>query len=127
MTGPLADALEAPGTDGTGPAGADELAAAAQVPLPALVTVTQAFSARLPSQRILDLMARAEPDIAFGDLAATQPFRIVAFRALLRDFPGRDPTSLWLHAYDVEVEVADINPTNRPSPTPAPGSATTGD
>jgi hypothetical protein len=95
-------------------------------PLPTLVTVTQEFSARLPTQRVIDTMARAEPGVNFADLAQSQPFRIVAFRALLRDFPGRDPTSLWMHSYDVECQVVEANPTNGRSPTPAPGSAITG-
>jgi hypothetical protein len=119
MSGPLAGPLE--------PAVA-ELDGGAGEALPDLVAVTQAFSARLPSQRVLDLLARAEGGaVDFGELAQSQPFRIVAFRALLRDFPGRDPTSLWMHAYDVEVEVSDVNPTNARSPTPGPGSVITGE
>ena len=99
--------------------------AEAPEPLPLLITVSTAFSSRLPSQRVLDVLERIEPG-GFGQLAASQPFRIVAFRALLRDYPNRDATSLWLHAYDVEVEVDEINPTNGKYPTPAPGSAVTG-
>jgi hypothetical protein len=93
--------------------------------LPTLVHVSQAFSARLPSQRTLDLITRIE-GVDFAQLATSAPFRIVAFRALLRDYPAYDPTTLWLHAYDVEVEVEDINPTNGSSPTPGPLSAATG-
>jgi hypothetical protein len=101
-------------------------AVSAEEPLPTLVRVNQAFSTRLPSQRTLDLITRIE-GVDFAALAQSAPFRIVAFRALLRDYPGRDPTSLWMHAYDVEVEVADENPTNGKSPTPEPDSvATTG-
>jgi hypothetical protein len=92
--------------------------------LPTLVTVTQAFSSRLPSQRTLDLVTKIE-GVDFEALARNAPFRIVAFRALLRDYPERDPTSLWMHAYDVEVEVADENPMNGTSPTPGPVSAGT--
>jgi hypothetical protein len=98
----------------------------ANVPLPELVTVSQAFSSRLPSQRVLDMLQKAEGGADFGELAQTQPFRIVAFRALLRDFPDRDPASLWAHAYDVEVEVTDVNPTSASYTTPAPGFADTG-
>jgi hypothetical protein len=94
-------------------------------PLPTVVQVTQAFSSRMPTQRVQDTVTRAEGG-AFGELIQTQPFRIVAFRALLRDFPDRDPTSLWLHAYDVEVEVVEPDPTNGSSPTPAPPSVATG-
>ena len=105
----------------------DEPAAADVGALPAVVTVTQAFTSRLPSQRLLDQIKHAEPSYTFGDLASEQPFRIVAFRALMRDFPGRDPTSLWLHAYDVEVDVVETsNPTNGKSSTVSPLSATTG-
>jgi hypothetical protein len=93
--------------------------------LPGVVTVTQAFSTRMPTQRVQDTITRAEGG-TFGQLIQTQPFRVVAFRALLRDFPDRDPTSLWLHAYDVEVEVAEPDPTNGNSPTPAPPSVVTG-
>jgi hypothetical protein len=95
--------------------------------LPTLVHVSQAFSARLPSQRVLDLISKLEHGAAFIELAETQPFRIVAFRALLRDYPGRDPSSLWMHAYDTEVEVADaVDPTNGKSTMPAPSFAPLG-
>ena len=94
-------------------------------PLPALVKVTQAFVARLPSQRLLDQLRHCEPGVPFTELAETQPFRIVAFRALVRDYPDRDVTSLWLHAYDVEVDVGDADPTNGKSATLSPPSAAT--
>jgi hypothetical protein len=100
-------------------------AISADEPLPTLVRVSQAFSARLPSQRTLDLITKME-GVDFAALAQNAPFRIVAFRALMRDYPERDPTSLWLHAYDVEVEVEDANPMNGSSPTPGPISAATG-
>ena len=95
------------------------------VRLPDLVACSDAFAGRLPSQRVLDLVAKIEPD-GFAVLAQTQPFRIVAFRVLLRDFPDYDPTALWLHAYDVEVQVVVENPTNGTSPTPGPDSAVIG-
>jgi hypothetical protein len=91
-------------------------------PLPTLVRVSLAFSQRMPSQRVLDLMSRLE-GAEFTALATTQPFRIIAFRALLRDYPERDPSSMWLHAYDVEVEVEQPNPTNGSTPTASLGSA----
>jgi hypothetical protein len=94
-------------------------------PLPLLITVSTAFSSRLPSQRVLDQLDQIE-GIGFAALAQSQPFRIVAFRALLRDFPDRDATSLWAHAYDVEVEVEDVNPTNGKLPMPGLGSAAIG-
>ena len=95
-------------------------------PLPALVKVTQSFVARLPSQRLLDQLRHCEPEMPFTELAETQPFRIVAFRALLRDHPDRDVASLWLHAYDVEVAIEEVDPTVNGSPTPAPPSVATG-
>jgi hypothetical protein len=85
--------------------------------LPMEVEVTQAFNKRLPSQRIIDLLTKLE-GIDFGTLATTQPFRVIAFRALLRDYPLRDPSSLWMHAYDVEVDVIEMDPTNVVSAMP---------
>jgi hypothetical protein len=79
-------------------------------PLPDEVAVTKAFSERLPSQRVIDVATKAE-STDFQSLVSFQPFRIIAFRALLRDFPLRDPTSLWMHAYDVEVVVSEPDPT----------------
>jgi hypothetical protein len=98
----------------------------ADVVLPTLVVVPDSFAARLPSQRVLDQIARLEPTTPFAELVQSQPFRIVAFRALLRDFPDRDPTSLWLHAYDCEVQVETADPTSGSGPTPWPPSAVTG-
>jgi hypothetical protein len=93
------------------------------VPLPDVVSVTQAFNARLPSQRFLDLVRQLEPGLPFNEIATEMPFRLVAFRALLRDYPGRDQRSLWMHAYDVEVEVVEVDPTNGKSSTPGQPSA----
>jgi hypothetical protein len=109
-------------TDTGDPYDAEAGAAAA---LPTLISVSTAFSSRLPSQRVLDLLSRIE-GVDFATLAQTQPFRIVAFRALVRDYPKRDPTSLWMHAYEVEVEVDEVNPTNGKLPTPGPVSAASG-
>ena len=89
--------------------------------LPAVVPVSQAFASRMPAQRVIDAVERAEGG-SFGELAGRQPFRVVAFRALLRDFPGYDVTALWMHAYDVEVEIADVDPTQNGSPTAGPPS-----
>jgi hypothetical protein len=77
----------------------------------------------MPSQRIIDLLRKLEPDQNFGELAENQPPRLIAFRALLRDHPSRDPTSLWMHAYDVEVALLETDPTNGKSPTRLPPSA----
>ncbi|HEY2303169.1 MAG TPA: hypothetical protein VGH66_14820 [Acidimicrobiales bacterium] len=96
----------------------------AAVALPTLVSVTMDFNRRLPAQRFLDLLARVEP-VPFPQLSESQPFRLVAFRALMRDYPDRDPTSLWMHAYDCEVQIVDEDPTLPSSPTPEPLSAAT--
>ena len=93
--------------------------------LPLLVTVTHAFSSRLPSQRVMDAIARLEPDENFADLALRQPFRIVAFRALYAQHPG-DVNRLWMHSYDVEVDVLEPDPTSGRSPTSSRDSAATG-
>jgi hypothetical protein len=93
--------------------------------LPTLVSVTQSFAARMPTQRVIDAVERAESN-SFTEMVNRQPFRIVAFRALLRDYPDRDVTSLWLHAYDVEVAIADVDPTNGISPMPGPPFVPTG-
>jgi hypothetical protein len=97
-------------------------------PLPYLVTVSTAFATRiLPNQRVVDAIARVEPSTPFGELMQTQGSRVIAFRALLRDHPHRDPASLWLHAYDVEVEiVGTLDPTEIASLTPSPPSSVTG-
>jgi hypothetical protein len=95
-------------------------------PLPEVIAVTSAFTTRLPSQRLIDQLARLEMDVPFAELAQSQPFRIIAFRKLLADHPGRDQTSLWMHAYDVEVEVVEADPTNGSGPTLTLPSALTG-
>ena len=94
-------------------------------PLPTLVTVSGEFVRRMPSQRTLDELARVD-SAPFGELLTNQPSRVMAFRVLMRDHPHRDPSSLWLHAYDVEVEVSDlVDPTAAPSPTASPQSVPT--
>jgi hypothetical protein len=94
-------------------------------PLPSLVKVTQSFVARLPSQRLLDELRHFEPNLNFAELAENQPFRIVAFRALMRDHPQYDTTALWMHAYDVEVDIVEADPTNGKQQTPQQLSAAT--
>ena len=91
--------------------------------LPTLIECTQSFIARLPSQRIIDLLSRMEPDMNFSQIMEAQPPRMIAFRALLRDYPDRDPTSLWMHAYDCEIGIVEVDPTNGKSPTLLPPSA----
>jgi hypothetical protein len=95
---------------------------AATTPLPTLVHASVEFVRRLPAQRVIDALAKLEP-VPFGELQEHQPSRVLAFRALLRDFPGRDVGSLWMHAYDVEVELAEVDPTSAPAPRPSPQSA----
>jgi hypothetical protein len=94
--------------------------------LPDIVTVTQSFAARMPTQRVIDAVQHAEGGGDFAEIVQRQAFRVVAFRALMRDHPGRDVTSLWMHSYDVEVEIAETNPTNGTEPTPVLPSGGTG-
>lgn len=98
----------------------------ASVPLPSLVHVDQSFNTRLPTQRVIDAIAKAAPGVSLSELVANQTFQLTAFRALLRDFPDRDVTSLWMHAYDVEVQVTDVDPTSGNEPTLSPPSVDTG-
>ena len=98
----------------------------ADTPLPTLVYVDQAFNQRLPTQRVMDMLAKLEPGVSLGDLVQTRMPQLVAFRVLLRDYPTRDATSLWLHAYDVEVQIQDTDPTNGNGLTPSQLSAVTG-
>jgi hypothetical protein len=96
-------------------------------PLPLLVDVTEAFAGRLPSQRMVDALLKIDPTaVNFMEIAQEQPFRLTAFRALVRDFPERDFASLWLHSYDVEVQVEKANPTSETSATPSPHSSASG-
>jgi hypothetical protein len=94
------------------------------VVLPEVVHVTQAFASRAPTQRVIDTVTR-EARAPFGDIAQAQPFRLTAFRALLRDFPSYDTSALWNHAYDVEVAIDEVDPTNGSSPTTGPPSVST--
>ncbi len=93
--------------------------------LPDTVHCTQAFMSRLPAQRVIDQLRKLEPDHNFAELFESQSARVIAFRALIRDFPRRDTTSLWMHAYDVEVAVLDVDPTNGTAPTLSPPSVPT--
>jgi len=93
-------------------------------PLPVVVKVSTAFAARAPSQRVIDSITRMQGG-TFGEWAQAMPFRLTAFRALLRDYPGRDVRSLWAHAYDVEVELVEVDPTQNGSPTASLASAAT--
>jgi hypothetical protein len=94
-------------------------------PLPATISIPAEFANRIPTQRVLDSLAAITPE-PLTELMATQATRIIAYRALLRDYPERDPTSLWAHAYDVELEIVELDPTDGPSPTRPPPSRVTG-
>jgi hypothetical protein len=101
----------------------------AERPLPDTVTITAAFARRLPSQRVLDTVTKCEDGASFTELAERSWTRVIAFRALLRDYPDRDPTSLWMHAYDVETDIVDgdgADPTAAASLTRAPDFVGTG-
>lgn len=103
-----------------------QMAEPALGPLPFEVTVTKAFSERLPSQRIIDTATKAD-GYTFSELANNQPFRLIAFRALVRDFPLRDTSSLWMHAYDCEVIVTEPDPILPVSSTNGLSSAASGE
>jgi hypothetical protein len=92
--------------------------------LPTLITVSQAFTRRLPSQRVVDQLNGLEP-AGFKAIAENQAFRLIAFQALVRAYPGRDMASLWLHAYDVDVDISDADPMSGSSRTAGPPSAVT--
>jgi hypothetical protein len=95
-------------------------------PLPTRVTVTRAMLQRVvPPQRLQDEITKLEGR-PYRDVYEAQPFRCEAFRVLQHDHPLRDPASLWLHAYDVEVEMAEEDPTNGNSPKLGPPSVATG-
>ena len=66
------------------------MATAELEPLPTEIKVTTAFAQRMPTQRVIDLVERVEHG-SFAELAQHQPFRLIAFRALLRDYPGAGP------------------------------------
>jgi hypothetical protein len=96
------------------------------VALPFLVCVDQAFNQRLPPQRQIDALERINGGVAFSELIQTKTTQVTAFRALMRDYPDRDPASLWAHAYDVEVEIVAVDPTNGAGPKLSPPGAGTG-
>jgi hypothetical protein len=106
-----------------------EAVEAAQTPLPEVVTATmaelEAFARRLPSARISDQLDKL--GTSFTELCTTDAGkeRYAAWRLLLRDWPDRDATSLWLHSWFVEIEVTELDPTERGSPTASPASAPT--
>jgi hypothetical protein len=102
----------------------DELAEPDLGPLPDVVKVNAATAARLPSQRVLDMLARIEPT-PIGELMTNSTSRVLAFRVLLRDHPARDPASLWAASYDIEVEFEDVDPTSAAAPPTWPPSAPT--
>jgi hypothetical protein len=123
---PLAGFGEPDAVPGPQPEPARGTSSDATEPLPATISIPAEFAARIPTQRVLDSLAAITPE-PLTELMANQATRIIAFRALLREFPERDPTSLWMHAYDVELEIFTPDPTDGRSPTPPRRSATTGE
>jgi hypothetical protein len=99
----------------------DELAPPDLGPLPEVVKVTAETAARLPSQRVLDILARIEPT-PITELMANSMSRVLAFRVLMRDHPTRDPASLWAASYDIEVEFETADPTSAVAPATWPPS-----
>jgi hypothetical protein len=104
------------------PAPADE-------PLPEVMTCTmaalEAMGRRIPSPRLTESLKRI--GITYGELMNDDAgrMRYAAFRLLLRDYPDRDLTSLWLHSYFVEIEVTEVDPSLLAGTTTSPPSADT--
>jgi len=94
--------------------------------LPTELEATMAFVKRMPSQRVIDTISKLEGGVPIVELLEQQPSRVLAFRVLLRDYPLRDPTSLWMHAYDCEVDLLDVDPTSLLGQTTSLPSALTG-
>jgi hypothetical protein len=113
---PLATRVLEPDTNGSDP----------NVPLPLVAVVAPSFTRRIPSQAVVNLLRQYE-DMPFTDLMQEQSGRVIAFRWLLKEYSRRDPSSLWMHSFHMEVEITDeVDPTSAPSPTPPPGSVATG-
>ena len=94
-------------------------------PLPTVVAVNEGFARRWPSPRLQHVIRDVE-GMPFQQVIGDDPSRVTAFRALVRDFPDYDLTALWLHSYDVEVAVVEVDPTPNGSPRAGPPSATIG-
>ena len=96
------------------------------IELPTVVAVNEGFARRWPSPRLQHVIRDVE-GMPFQQVIGDDPSRVTAFRALVRDFPDYDLTALWLHSFDVELDLVELDPTNGKSPTPGPLSAITGD
>jgi hypothetical protein len=102
-------------------------AEAAQEALPEVVTCTMAelesYARRLPSPRISDQLEKL--GTSFGEVCSNESGkeRYAAWRLLMRDWPERDVTSLWLHSWFCEIEVTEVDPTPAAPPTASPPSA----
>jgi hypothetical protein len=96
------------------------------VALPFEISVPDAFPRRMLTQRQIDLLSNLEPGVTFAELTQTSPFRIIAWRWLLVNFPHDDPTRLWMHSYDVSVAVDPPDPTGTSITTPSPISSASG-
>jgi hypothetical protein len=95
-----------------------------EVVLPSVVTVSQAFASRGPSQAAIDVIVRREGG-PFQMIMEQQGFRVTVFRKLMEMFPGYDLDSLWSHSYYVEPAFEAVDPTSNGSPTAEPSSANT--
>jgi hypothetical protein len=93
-------------------------------PLPTEMQATLSFVKRLPTQRLLDSLAHYD-STPYGELQEQMPSRVLAFRLLVREYPNRDLGSLWQHAYDVEIEIVDSDPTSALGQMPSLPSAPT--
>ena len=79
----------------------------------------EALASRLPSPRITDLLLKLPGGGTWSEVMASDTGKSWYFnwRLLMRDYPERDETSLWLHAYDVEIHIRTVDPTESRSPT----------
>jgi hypothetical protein len=93
-------------------------------PLPTRVQVDQDEAAILPSSRLAHVIRQAE-GIPVMQYIQDDPFRVVAFRRLHEQFPDYDLNALWLHCYDVEIQLVTADPTNGSTGTPGPPSSLT--
>jgi hypothetical protein len=84
----------------------------------------QSIGLRVPSEEMYDLLERVgAPPLNELMAADRTKARYMAFRILVRNYPLRDPTSLWMHAHFCELEIAPPDPTEMASMTASPPSA----
>jgi hypothetical protein len=93
--------------------------------LPTRIKVDTDTAGILPSQRQANIIQAVEEMPVFQVMQA-QTLRVMAFRVLAEQYPDYDLTALWLHANDVHIEMATVDPTNGNTTKPELPSAVTG-